>query len=177
MALVKSYNCLNALNVDAVVLIHCTRTIGRKRITLSNRLAMEMLPRISHCRSPSKIEKSLLEALPQEILIRILCCVDHDDLKQLMLVSKLIRDTTLIAKKSHFTYSTPRAKISGLRSSGSDLEHDCLEAPNAPKQRKKCPRSRISRKKLSDISVALFRSPEGEWLSRDALCVHREGFE
>ena len=37
-------------------------------------------------------EKSILESVPQDILIRILCGVDHDDLKQLFHVSSTIRD-------------------------------------------------------------------------------------
>ncbi|KAL2931994.1 F-box protein SKIP27 [Bienertia sinuspersici] len=82
---------------------------------------------------------SLLEALPQELLF---CGVDHDDLKQLFLVSKTVRDAAIIAKKSHFAYSTP--------------EFDDLEAPNAPKQARKMNRPRINKKKLHDISVALF---------------------
>ncbi|XP_042486871.1 F-box protein At1g61340-like [Macadamia integrifolia] len=185
MALGKSYSSklksrgLNASNVEAtdegLVLVHCTRAMGRKRIIVSNRTAMETLPFSSNFRTPSKRrqgmrtirddEKSLLEALPEDILVRILCCVYHDDLKQLIQVSKFVRDATLVAKQSHFAYSTPRAKISSL---SSDLEHYSPEAPNAPRQQR-CPRSRISRKKLSDISVALFHTPEDERWSRDGL--------
>ena len=37
-------------------------------------------------------EKSILESVPQDILIKILCGVDHDDLKQLFHVLSTIRD-------------------------------------------------------------------------------------
>ena len=43
-------------------------------------------------------EKSILESVPQYILIRILCSVDHDDLKKLFHVSSTIRDATITAR-------------------------------------------------------------------------------
>lgn len=69
---------------------------------------------------------------------------------------------TLIAKQSHFAYSTP-TKTKVFRSS-IDFEEpvameDDIEAPNAPKQQKVC-RSLFSRRKLADVSVALFASPK-----------------
>ncbi|XP_042519778.1 F-box protein SKIP27-like [Macadamia integrifolia] len=168
-------NGFDASNVDSMDeglgQVYCTRAMGRKRIVVSN--YVESLTPSSHFRTPSKrrlnmvrnkddSEKSLLEALPQDILVRVLCFVDHDDLKQLIQVSKPVRDATLIAKQSHFAYSTPRAKrIPGLRTLSSDLELESPEAPNAPEQ-KRGAKSRISGKKLSEISVALFNSPEDD---------------
>ena len=81
-------------------------------------------------------EKSILESLPQDILIRILCGVDHDDLKQLFHVSRTIRDATIKTRKSHFAYSTP-SKVLVFRDSldweePSSFEE--LQTPNAPKQ-------------------------------------------
>ncbi|XP_057764646.1 F-box protein At1g61340-like [Salvia miltiorrhiza] len=96
-------------------------------------------------------EKSALEDLPQEILIRILCGVEHDDLKRLFFVSKAIREASVIAKQSHFAYSTPRKTV-GFKSLDELME---MEAPNAPKQ-SRAPRQRLSVKNLADISVALF---------------------
>ncbi|KAF3583428.1 hypothetical protein F2Q69_00026357 [Brassica cretica] len=104
-----------------------------------------------------------LEALPQDILvclllnqshklIRVICGVEHGDLKQLFNVSKTIREATLIAKKSHFEYITPR-KTLFFRD---ELDHlgDETEVP----LKKKCRLSRIScEKKASKISVALFK--------------------
>ncbi|XP_043688730.1 F-box protein SKIP27-like [Telopea speciosissima] len=170
----------NPSNVDTIEeelgFVYYTRAMGRKRIIVSN--CVDTLPHSSQFRTPSKrrqimtrnresdSDESLLQALPQDILVRVLCFVDHDDLKQLIQVSKLIKDATLIAKQYHFAYSTPRAKkITGLRTLSSDFELESPEAPNAPRQ-KRCPKSRISGKKLSDISVALFNSPEDELWSK-----------
>ena len=52
-------------------------------------------------------EKSILESVARDILIRILCGVDHDNLKQLLYVSSTIRDATITVRMSHFAYSTP----------------------------------------------------------------------
>lgn len=68
---------------------------------------------------------------------------------------------TLVAKKWHFAYSTP-LKTSVFRSSidlrdvGNSGE---VEPPNAPKQRRPCS-SRLIRKNVCNISVALFTSPD-----------------
>ncbi|XP_047333368.1 F-box protein SKIP27-like [Impatiens glandulifera] len=116
---------------------------------------------------------SLLETLPQDLLIRVLCRVDHDDLKQLVLVSKPVREASLVAKKWHFEYSTPK-KIAAFRNSmdldggGGDDDDDVssceIEAPNAPRQIRRRIRSCLSgrKKKLGDISVALFTSSSSE---------------
>ncbi|KAK6932486.1 hypothetical protein RJ641_002110 [Dillenia turbinata] len=143
------------------------RSFGRKRIVISNNVEEGSIDCDS---SPLKRQCSLnlkdgdlgisfLENLPQEILIRILCGVDHEDLKQLIHVSKSVRDATLIAKECHFAYGTP-SKKSVFRCS-MDLEEcgesDEVEAPNAPKQAR-ARKSRLTGKKLSEISVKLFAS-------------------
>lgn len=103
---------------------------------------------------------SPLEALPQEILIKVVCGVDHDDLKQLFRVSKTIRNATVIAKQSHFAYSTP-SKTKVFRNSIDLLNNPIdFEAPNAPKQARMKYRPRISKKRLEDISVVLFADEE-----------------
>ncbi|KAI8537079.1 hypothetical protein RHMOL_Rhmol10G0307100 [Rhododendron molle] len=48
--------------------------------------------------------------------IRILCGVDHGDLKRLFNVSKMFREATLVARKWHFAYNTP-VKTSVFKSS------------------------------------------------------------
>lgn len=71
-------------------------------------------------------------------------------------------EQTLIAKRLHFEFSTPR-KTLPFRSAF-DMEDlgdsNEVEPPNAPKLLK-IARSRLSRKKLAEISVALFAS-DGE---------------
>ncbi|KAK9267850.1 hypothetical protein L1049_010286 [Liquidambar formosana] len=156
--------------------VRYTRGLGRKRIVISNDL--EVSPLHSSLRTKKrcgermnvKSERSLLEALPQDILVRVLCGVDHDDLKQLFHVSKSIREATLIAKQWHFAYSTP-SKTRAFRNSidlGDSSEFDEIEAPNAPKQWRSY-RSRVSGNKLADISVALFASDEDQWPKRQLL--------
>lgn len=149
-------------------------SFGRKRVFLSSQ-SMEFgddddcgtLKR--RCSQDSTFwgEKSALEDLPQEILIRILCGVEHDDLKRLFFVSKAIREATLIAKQSHFAYSTPRKTV-GFKSMEMFDELVEVEAPNAPKQCR-APRQRLSVKNLADISVALFSSgwPRGDLFSEE----------
>ncbi|KAG8385626.1 hypothetical protein BUALT_Bualt03G0064600 [Buddleja alternifolia] len=152
-------------------------SFGRKRIALSSIdiefehddddcISATPWKRQCHLDSFSFAEKSALEDLPQEILIRILCGVEHDDLKRLFFVSKAIREATLIAKQSHFAYSTPRKTV-GFPNMVDFGDFSEVEAPNAPKQ-SRVPRSRLSAKKLADISVALFASGnEGDWPRKD----------
>uniref|UniRef100_A0A6N2KPS9 F-box domain-containing protein n=1 Tax=Salix viminalis TaxID=40686 RepID=A0A6N2KPS9_SALVM len=82
-------------------------SFGRKRVLSFNNILNDedLLNLDSSFISPLKRlrslkpEKSNLESLPQDILIRVLCGVDHDDLKQLFHVSKVIREATSIAKE------------------------------------------------------------------------------
>nr|XP_043622017.1 F-box protein SKIP27-like [Erigeron canadensis] len=143
-----------------------TSSFGRKRILFLNHMDFDSIDVATPKKKPfleSKsgywCEKSLLEALPQEILIKILCGVDHDDLKSLFHVSKPIREAAVIAKKWHFVYSTPK-KIPAFRCSlnleefpSSHFEE--IEAPNAPKQ-SRIFRSRLNRKNSAAICVSLF---------------------
>ena len=104
-------------------------------------------------------EKSILESVPQDILIRILCGVDHDDLKQLFHVSRTIREATIKTRKSHFEYSIP-SKVLVFRDSldweePSSFEE--LQTPNAPKQSRRR-RSRLKGK--PSFAVALFLDEE-----------------
>ncbi|PON50415.1 F-box domain containing protein [Trema orientale] len=153
-------------------LVKYTRAFGRKRILITNN--GEDTPLDSISKTPFKKNRfgkggmvldqerssdySPLEALPQEILIMILCGVDHEDLNQLSHVSKAFREATLVAKQTHFAYSTPK-KVRAFRTA-IDLEDstwadDEIEAPNAPKQ-SRVTKSRLEGKKLDSISVNLF---------------------
>ncbi|XP_061368219.1 F-box protein At1g61340-like [Gastrolobium bilobum] len=88
-----------------------TGTLGRKRVMVSNNgeasPPLTPLKRMFSGRITLNSESSSLKTLPQDILINVLCGVDHEDLKQLFHVSKTIRETTLIAKQ-HFDYTTPK---------------------------------------------------------------------
>ncbi|XP_009768012.1 F-box protein At1g61340-like [Nicotiana tabacum] len=151
-------------------------SFGRKRITVDVDFSPITTPMKKVCSHNSFFfcdDKSPLEALPQDILIRIVCGVDHDDLKRLFHVSRTIREATVIAKRWHFEYATPR-KTLGFKNAIEDLgEFNDVEAPNAPRQLK-IRKLKLSRKKLADISVALFASEEEEddddnWLQRKSF--------
>ncbi|KAF7803550.1 F-box protein [Senna tora] len=149
-----------------------TRSLSRKRIAISNNV--EVSPLDSNSTTPLKrmrsgiltvnSERSRLEALPEDILIRVLCGVDHEDLKQLYHVSKTIKEAALIAKQWHFEYSTPKKKTPAFRTpiemeEANEFPEIEVEAPNAPMRKSK---SRLSGRKLADISVALFASTDEE---------------
>lgn len=145
-------------------LVRYTSSFGRKRIVISSNGedSSPKTPVKRHCGERDLValdlETSLLEALPEEILIRILCGVDHEDLNQLSHVSKAIREATLIAKQSHFAYTTPK-KVRAFRTAidveESSTSDDEIEAPNAPNQSRPV-RSRLFGKKLDGLSVNLF---------------------
>jgi len=158
--------------------VRYTRGLGRKRVLISNNL--EVSPMDSAPKTPTKrrcgegvvleAERSLLEALPQDVLVRVLCGVNHEDLKQLFHVSKTIREATLIAKQSHFAYCTPK-KIPAFRNaidSEDSSDFGDVKPPNAPKQRRMLLERFLSKKDLPDISV-LFDSPDEEQFPRKML--------
>lgn len=122
-------------------------------------------------------DKSVLESLPQELLIKIICGVNHDDLKQLFHVSKSINEATKIAKEMHFAFATP-SKVPAFKSPISPAEYTSSEddekAPNAPLRI--AGRRRFTDKKreeLAEVAVALFGSDsedsEGERWPRRKL--------
>lgn len=140
-------------------------SFGCKRVILPNTVDVDFIsttPAKRICSQNSFVtnDKSVLEALPKDILIKIVCRVDHDDLKSLFHASRALREASIIAKGWHFDFSTPRKTLPFLRAF--DLEElgdndEVEKAPNAPMQSKTA-RSRLSSKKLADISVALFAS-------------------
>ncbi|KAL8107884.1 F-box protein At1g61340-like [Apium graveolens] len=145
-------------------------SFGRKRVFLSNNLeevdsCFAATPNKKCCVEDSLMgsEKSLIEALPQDILIKILCGVEHDDLKRLFYVSKSIRAATVIAKQWHFAYNTPTKKLifkNPVKFENSDDVYE-LEAPNAPKQ-SRISRSRLNGNKQGLLSRRLFMDKETE---------------
>jgi hypothetical protein len=143
------------------------RALSRKRIVISNNdeassheidsiQVTSSLKRICSGKFNLISEKSRLESLPQDLLVRVLCCVDHDDLEQLFNVSTTIREASEIAKQMHFEFSTPKKNTVAVRSPF-DIENgfDEIEAPNAPMLLKKS-KPRLSAKKLAGISISLF---------------------
>ncbi|GAU33527.1 hypothetical protein TSUD_386720, partial [Trifolium subterraneum] len=97
---------------------------------------------------------SPLEALPQDILLHVLCGVDHDDLEQLFRVSKIIREATLIVEESHFNFSTPKSYLIEVKTPKTPLirkqlkEESKFNLEDFTKKRK-----RVNLKELNDIST------------------------
>uniref|UniRef100_A0ACD5YZ49 Uncharacterized protein n=1 Tax=Avena sativa TaxID=4498 RepID=A0ACD5YZ49_AVESA len=134
-----------------------TRILGRKRVAVSP------APSPSGPHSPVRTLRKqrsirfhmddticLLESLPQDVLIKALCKVNHSDLKQLLLVSKPVSEATVVAKELHFAFATPsKAAV------GDDEDDD--EGPGAPKQHRVA-RSRCRGKNLASVAVNLSES-------------------
>ncbi|CAN7111493.1 hypothetical protein BRARA_A02535 [Brassica rapa] len=148
-------------------LVQYKRGFGRKRVLISETRDSVFTSPVGTISSRKLCDKTLgtggqsreLEDLPLDILVKIICGVEHEDLKQLFHVSKTIREATLIAKQSHFAYSTPRKTLIfqlgryGL-DKPFDLGEDKIEAPAAPLQKRY---RRINRNEdNSGVSVALF---------------------
>ncbi|KAJ0264933.1 F-box protein [Hirschfeldia incana] len=77
--------------------VRTTRGLGRKRILISKSNQENVSNSDQNLLKRSKSEttesnNSVLESLHQDILIRVLCHVDHDDLARLKRVSKTIRN-------------------------------------------------------------------------------------
>uniref|UniRef100_A0A7N0REI5 F-box domain-containing protein n=1 Tax=Kalanchoe fedtschenkoi TaxID=63787 RepID=A0A7N0REI5_KALFE len=176
--------------------VRATRGLGRKRVGISkeeesescssgnSELELELgTPLKRQCSEKFELlesDMSPLEALPQELLIRVLCGVEHADLKQLMIVSKPVMEAALVAKRMHFAYSTP-TKVRAFHNpvemdeSGSSEE---VEAPNAPRKWR-ARRRRISLKTKEDLAVSLFQSDDGceeeKWPRRGLSFMDEDG--
>ncbi|OIV96057.1 hypothetical protein TanjilG_27161 [Lupinus angustifolius] len=144
------------------------RALGRKRVLVSKNVEPSSptntpLKRVCSGRFTSISERSCLEALPFDILIKVLCGVDHEDLEQLFQVSKTIREAAEIAKGLHFEFSTPRKKTFAAFHIPIDVdnsnEFEEIEAPNAPLRKSK---SRLNHRNLNSISANLFPSMDEE---------------
>lgn len=149
-----------------------SRSFGSKRVALAANDNMvvnfyDSTPAKKLC--PGQVssfisQKSPIECLPQDILIQVLCGVEHDDLGNLILVSRAISEAALAAKQLHFVYSTPKKTI-GFRDSVIAGDHQDLDdiGALAPKVSRRVRRSWLNKKKLSEISVQLF-GPDTECL-------------
>ncbi|OIV94337.1 hypothetical protein TanjilG_21677 [Lupinus angustifolius] len=135
------------------------RSLRRKRVMVSNTYPLDSNPplkRMCSGKFTSISKGSLLEALPIDLLVKVLCGADHEDLEQLFNVSKTIREASKMAKRLHFEYSTPKKKTFAFHTA-IDMEHvngfEDIEAPSAPLRKY---RSTLNGKNLSSISIVLF---------------------
>ncbi|KAF7015253.1 unnamed protein product [Triticum aestivum] len=133
-----------------------TRILGRKRVAVSP------APSPSGPHSPVRTLRKqrsirfhmddticLLESLPQDVLVKVLCKVNHSDLRQLLLVSKPVSEATVVAKELHFAFATPS------KASADAEEED--DGPGAPKQHRVA-RSRCRGMNLASVAVNLSES-------------------
>ncbi|KAK8943149.1 F-box protein [Platanthera zijinensis] len=143
---------------------------GRSDRLVSKSLNSPVLNRLNDELIRGFDESNVLESLPQEI-VHILTKLRHCDLKHTLLVSKLINEAAIVARESHFLFSTPSKKP--VFRSGSELTDS--EAPNAPKASKQRRASqqrgrgaRINDKRLRSLRVVLFGSPERSWTTEES---------
>ncbi|CAN1182129.1 F-box protein At1g61340 [Linum perenne] len=126
MALGRRCSSMKASYVESEVkkrmqfeFVRCSQSFGRKRIPISQNLEF-----LDDMEETSPRPRAPLKRLCS---IKILCGVNHDDLKQLLLVSKPIVEATSIVKRLHFAYSTP-TKVWAFRSSSPfDFESEAEE--------------------------------------------------
>lgn len=137
-----------------------TRILGRKRVAVSPAPSpsgphspVRTLRKQRNTRLHMDDTISLLEPLPQDVLVKVLCKVNHSDLRQLLLVSKPISEATVVARELHFAFATPSSKAAFRGDEGGEEE----EGPGAPKQHRVA-RSRLRGKNLASIAVNLSAS-------------------
>ncbi|KAJ1291431.1 hypothetical protein BS78_02G315000 [Paspalum vaginatum] len=139
-----------------------TRILGRKRVAVSPapgsrspHSPVRTMRKQRSIRFHMDDAGSLLESLPQDVLIKVLCKVNHSDLRPLLLVSKPVNEATIVAREMHFKFATPSAK-SVFRD---DECGDDEDGPGAPKQHRVA-RSLFPVKNLESIAVNLSASFE-----------------
>ncbi|RWR92342.1 F-box protein [Cinnamomum micranthum f. kanehirae] len=129
---------------------------------------------------------SRLESLPMDILVKILCHLQHDQLKAVILVSKRITSAVLLAKEWHFNYITPnrsrqemlRAKKILLNEHGHSVSSGDGKGmwasvpctPKAPKQGRRLA-LRINTKEMQQIAADLFHESAFCYRAYDATSL------
>ncbi|XP_062204884.1 F-box protein At4g35930-like isoform X1 [Phragmites australis] len=126
----------------------------------------QILPKTPRTPDAAQFEgDSRLESLPLDLLIKIMCCLHHDQLKAVFHVSRRIRKAVELARQYHFNYTTPDRSRQELllnktplptehwpfmsRIDGKDVRVSTPRTPKAPKLAKHA--SRLARLKLLDV--------------------------
>ncbi|KAJ4801589.1 F-box protein [Rhynchospora pubera] len=142
----------------SVRLVHGTKILGRKRVVIaqdsfnsSGVFSPVSFPQKRRSRRSQNERFNMLESLPKDMLVKVLCKVDSSDLGQLLLVSKTVNEAALIARKIHHLYSTPTKRTFKWLDASNNYE----DAPNAPMQHRVA-RSRMKGKNLACLAVDLF---------------------
>lgn len=132
-------------------------------------------------KTPGAVEgmsESRLESLPLDLLVNIVCHLQHDQLKAVFHVSQKIRKAVILARQLHFNYTTPDRKRQDVLGTMTPFSSDhCLSAskgdgkgtwvhsprtPPAPKQGPKPP----SRFNFIEEQIADVLSLESVFLKR-----------
>lgn len=115
---------------------------------------------------------SRLEALPMDLLVKILCHLHHDQLKAVFHVSQRVRMAVILARQFHFNYTTPdRSRQEMLRTmtplatehwpfaSKGEGKGIWLPSPHTPKAPRHGPRppSRLKYTEMRQVAAALFQ--------------------
>lgn len=124
-------------------------------------------PRIDECQSESR-----LESLPIDLLVKILCCLHHDQLRAVFHVSQRIRKAVIVARQFHFNYTTPdRSRLEMLstmtprpsehwpflcRGDGKGLRIPSPHTPKAPRHGPRPP-SRLKVSEMRQVTAVLFK--------------------
>uniref|UniRef100_A0A0A9D0B2 F-box domain-containing protein n=1 Tax=Arundo donax TaxID=35708 RepID=A0A0A9D0B2_ARUDO len=134
-----------------------TRILGRKRVAVSPtpgsrtpHSPVRALRKQRSTRLHMDDAVSLLESLPQDVLIKVLCKVNHSDLRQLLLVSKPVSEATIVARELHFAFATPSAKAVFRDDLGEEEE-----TPWAPRQHRVRGSRHLRGKNLAAVAVNL----------------------
>ncbi|GAB4848446.1 hypothetical protein Ancab_003147 [Ancistrocladus abbreviatus] len=126
-------------------------------------------PSAEDCKSESR-----LEALPMDLLVRIVCHLHHDQLRAVFHVSQRVRKAVMLARQFHFNYTTPdRSRQEMLRTMTplatehwpfvckGDSEGIQMVGPNTPKAPRHGPRPpfRLKYAEMRQIAAVLFPEP------------------
>ncbi|KAJ0969889.1 hypothetical protein J5N97_022795 [Dioscorea zingiberensis] len=115
--------------------------------------------------------QSMLESLPLDILVRIMCCLHHDQLRAVFHVSRKIRIAVILARQNYFNYTTPdRARQEMLltktplptehwpfqrKSEGNERWKVVPQTPKAPKHGPRPPRANLV--DMKQVAAILFQ--------------------
>ncbi|KAJ7531044.1 hypothetical protein O6H91_14G030200 [Diphasiastrum complanatum] len=152
--------------------------LHRKKLLAPKAEVLLASTQVSAASSASEItedstQESLFEGLPLELLVRIVCKLQHDQIKPAFHVCKRLCHAVVIAKQNHFNYTTPgRVRepqmiprplmphsnqlpfLSRVGGDGGPARHP--GTPKAPRHAPKPQAARISVAEMRQIAASLF---------------------
>ncbi|CAN8229215.1 unnamed protein product [Cochlearia groenlandica] len=156
------------LQVESNLCKNNTLMLSPMSIVMQNSLmGTPKTPQADPCNS-----ESLLESLPMDLLVKIVCHLHHDQLKAVFHVSQRIRKATLNARQLHFNYTTPdrsRQEMLNVLThmptnrwlflSKGDVNQAYKSSPHTPKAPRHAPRppGRTKLTEMKQITTVLFQ--------------------